>query len=130
MFRKAPPYVTISAVFFILIGMGLAYSYFFYPDQHPIPCMVKAYTGKTCPTCGFSRSFSFYTHLQFSEGKKSNPLSWPVFLFFVFQFALRGGVIIYYAWRCNPFSPPVIISDAIISISLFLLAFLPIILKA
>ncbi len=127
--QKIPAYVTISAVFFIVIGIGFAYSYFFYPDQHPIGCVIKSYTGKDCPSCGFSRSFSHYTHFEVQQGKTYNPLSWPVFLFFTVQLLLRAAIVMHYLWRRHSFSPPVIFSDVVISISLFLLAFLPIILK-
>ncbi len=126
---KAPSYVIISLVFFILIGVGFAYSYFFYPNSHPIECAIKAYTGKVCPTCGFSRSFSYYTHFEFSQGKNFNTLSLPVFLFFLFQFFIRGIVVFYFLSTKKLIPQNIINIDILISISLFLLAFLPIILK-
>jgi hypothetical protein len=127
--QKTPGYVIISLVFFILIGVGFAYSYFFYPNDQPIECVVKAYTGHDCPTCGFSRAFSYYTHLQFQEGKSYNTLSGNVFLFFFFQFLFRGIVVISYLIRRRSFNTIIIKSDLLISISFFLLAFLPIILN-
>lgn len=126
---KAPAYVIISLVFFILIGVGFVYSYFFYPNNHPLDCIVKNYTGKDCPTCGFSRSFSCYSHLEFMQGRTHNSLSWSVFLFFAIQFLLRGFVFIKYLSQRFVFKRWFVVSDVIISISLFLLAFLPIILK-
>jgi hypothetical protein len=126
---KAPSYVIISLVFFILIGVGFAYSYFFYPNDHPINCVVKAYTGHDCPACGFSRAFSNYTHFQFTEGKNYNPLSWNVFLFFLVQFFMRAFVVIYFFSTRKLFNTMLIKIDTVISISFFLLAFLPIILK-
>jgi len=123
--RKAPAYVTISMVFFILIGVGFAYSYFFYPNDHPIECAIKAKTGKDCPSCGFSRSFSNYTHFKFEEGRSFNILSWPVFLFFCFQFFLRAGILIYFFKTKRSVTNRIIIADLIISISFFLFAFLP-----
>jgi hypothetical protein len=127
--RKTPAYVTICLVFFILIGMGFAYSYFFYPNNHPVNCMIRSYTGKDCPSCGFSRSFSYYTHLQFREGKTYNTLSFPVFLFLFFQFILRGSVVFYFLTARKIISERLIKIEVIISILLFLLAFLPLILK-
>jgi hypothetical protein len=127
--QKAPSYVIISLVFFIIIGVGFAYSYFFYPNNHPIECLVKSYTGKDCPACGFSRAFSSYTHLQFEEGKKYNTISWNVFLFFLSQFLFRGFVIIYFIATRKLVNTIIIRSDIVISISFFLFAFLPIILK-
>lgn len=124
---KAPAHVIVSLVFFIGIGMGFAYSYFFYPDDHPVDCMVKQITGKDCPSCGFTRSFSLYTRAQFTTGRVLNPLSWKVFLFFAFQFILRFAVVTHYLTVRKNLSNKVVIADAIISILLFLLAFLPVI---
>jgi hypothetical protein len=127
--HKTPAHVIISWVFLILIGIVFGYSYFFYPDTHPVGCLVKSYTGKDCATCGFSRSFSCYTHFQFNEGRIFNALSWPVFLFFVFQFCWRFFVVAAYYFTKKALSPALIKTDAVISISGFLLAFLPILFK-
>ncbi|MES2681343.1 MAG: DUF2752 domain-containing protein [Bacteroidota bacterium] len=127
--KRAPAYVIISLVFLIIIGVGFAYSCFFYPNAHPLDCMVRAYTGKDCPTCGFSRSFSYYSHLEFDLGRNFNKLSWPVFLFFAGQFFLRLSVLTYYFSGVKKFNNTFVVGDIIISISTFLLAFLPIILK-
>lgn len=127
--HKTPAHVTISWVFLILIGIVFGYSYFFYPNSHPIGCLVKQYTGKDCATCGFSRAFSYYSHFQFSAGKNFNPFSWPVFLFFVFQLALRVFVVLKYHLTKKSFGKSAVVTDVIISISGFLLAFLPILLK-
>jgi hypothetical protein len=126
---KAPAYVIISWVFLILIGIVFCYSYFFYPNSHPINCLVKQYTGKDCATCGFSRAFSFYSHFQFTNGKTFNSLSWPVFLFFLFQFFLRLFVVLHYYLIKKILTPAYIKADVLISISGFLLAFLPILFK-
>jgi len=127
--RKAPAYVIISLVFIILIGVGFAYSYFFYPNDHPIGCAIKAATGKDCPSCGFSRAFSNYTHFKFEEGKNFNALSWPVFLFFSLQFFLRATIVFYFLKTKQRILNRFIIADIVISISFFLFAFLPLILK-
>lgn len=127
--HKTPAHVTISWVFLILIGIVFGYSYFFYPNAHPIGCLVKQYTGKDCATCGFSRAFSYYSHFNFSAGRNFNSFSWPVFLFFVFQFFLRSTIILSYYITKKPLKPMYVKTDVIISISGFLLAFLPILLK-
>lgn len=126
---KAPSYVIISLVFFIVIGIGFAYSYFFYSSNHPIACYVKSKTGKDCPTCGFSRAFSYYTHGKVESGKAFNALSWPVFLFFSFQFLLRAGVMVYFLKTKKAPHLYFVRTEVLISILWFLLAFLPIILK-
>lgn len=123
---KAPAYVTISWMFLILIGIVFGYSYFFYPNTHPINCTIKERTGKNCATCGFSRSFSNYTHFRIQDGKTFNSNSWPVFLFFLFQFFIRLSIIFYYFIRKKIPADSVIKADVVISISAFLLAFLPI----
>ncbi|MBA3665560.1 MAG: DUF2752 domain-containing protein [Bacteroidetes bacterium] len=126
---KAPAHVTVSWAFLILIGIVFGYSYFFYPTTHPIECFIKQHTGKDCPTCGFSRAFSYYAHLKFTEGKRYNPLSWHVFIFFAFQFLSRILVISHYAFTKKRLARPLVLADIIISISGFLLAFLPILFK-
>jgi len=122
---KHPAHVTISWVFLILIAIVFGYSWFFYPDTHPVDCLIKTHSGKNCSTCGFSRSFSLYTHFHFSEGKIFNPLSWPVFLFFVFQFFLRLAIVLRYKFIKKNLSALYVKIDVLISISGFLLAFLP-----
>ena len=123
---KTPAYVIISWVFLILIGIVFSYSYFFYPNAHPIDCLIKQYTGKDCATCGFSRAFSYYSHFRLAEGKIFNPYSWPVYLFLVFQFLLRLTVALYFRFTKITPKPVYIKADIVISISGFLLAFLPI----
>lgn len=126
---KAPAYVTISCVFFILTGIVFGYSCFFYPNSHPIQCPIKQRTGKDCPSCGFSRAFSYYTHFKIEEGKKFNQRSWPVFLFFLLQFFIRGFVVVHYLLTKKALPSAYIKTDVIISISGFLFAFLPLVLN-
>lgn len=127
---KAPAYVTISWMFLILIGIVFGYSYFFYPNAHPINCAIKERTGKNCAACGFSRAFSNYTHLQIKEGKEFNNRSWPVFLFFLFQFFLRFFIVSHYYLRKKMPGAAFLKADIAISISAFLLAFLPLLFKS
>lgn len=122
---KTPSYLFISWVFFILIGMVFGYSYLFYPDKHPVQCIIKERTGKDCPSCGFSRSFSHYTHFEFQKGRQSNSLSLPVFIYFLLQFLFRLILIINYRIRVFELSSKFIKTDIVISISGFLFAFLP-----
>jgi len=124
--NKTPAHVIISWAFLIIIGIVFCYSYFFYPTTHPIDCFIKQNTGKNCPTCGFSRAFSYYTHFQFATGKNYNPLSWPVFLFLVFQFSLRITIVVSYLFTKRNVNDKWLKTDVIVSISGFLLAFLPI----
>jgi hypothetical protein len=86
-------------------------------------------TGHDCPSCGFSRAFSYFTHLHFYEGKQYNRFAWHVFLFFVLQFWMRLFVTVHYFITRKKLSAAVVKSDVIISISLFLLAFLPLLIN-
>jgi hypothetical protein len=122
---SSPAHVTISWVFFILIGMVLCYSYFFYPNSHPIDCLIKARTGHDCPSCGFSRAFSYFSHLQFEEGMKFNSRAYSAFIFLLAQFLFRFIVIISYFLSKKQFSSLLVKCDVIVSISGFLFAFLP-----
>lgn len=124
--QKTPPYIIINWVFFVLLLIGFFYSWIFYPDSLPFDCMVKAQTGRDCPSCGFSRAFSYFMHGNFENGLMANTHAFPVFLFFILQLAIRSAVIFYFHATRHLIAPLLIKLDCIISISLFLLAFLPI----
>ncbi|MDI1355934.1 MAG: DUF2752 domain-containing protein [bacterium] len=126
--RKAPSYIIINWVFFVLLLFGFLYSWWFYPTSQPFDCVVKAQTGKDCPSCGLSRAFSLFTHGEFAKGKAMNVNAFSVFLFFSFQWLARTSVLITYFATRHVIGPLLINSDGLISISLFLLAFLPILL--
>lgn len=126
---KAPAHVSISWVFLILIGIVLCYSYFFYPNAHPIDCFIKMRTGRNCPSCGFSRAFSYFMHMKITEGKQYNHFAWPVFLFFIMQFFMRLFVVIHYFIAHKKLPAAIVKSDVLISISAFLLAFLPLLIN-
>lgn len=127
--RKLNAYVIVNLVFLILIGVGLAYSYFFYPNNHPINCPIKQMTGKNCASCGFSRAFSFYTHFQIKEGLAFNKNSMPVFLFFVFQFLYRMVALVLFGFLHQKITSSVIKWDIVLSIISFLFAFLPLLIN-
>jgi hypothetical protein len=124
--KKLPAYVIISMLFFLLIAIGFAYCYFFYPAAHPVGCVIRDITGKDCPSCGFSRAFSYYTHLQFEEGRGFNARSLPVFIFFAVQLAWRGGLTAFFLFtRRQQVSARLEWTDAALSAVFFLWAFLP-----
>lgn len=127
---RLPAHVIISWIFFFFCVFVLAYSWYFYPgDVHPVDCVFRSATGRDCPSCGFSRCFSFYTHFGLDEGRTLNPLSWPVFLFFVLQLLMRTFVILHFYLRKKSLSSALVKTDIVISISAFLLAFLPLLIK-
>jgi hypothetical protein len=90
---------------------------------------MKMSTGRDCPSCGFSRAFSYFTHLRIDEGKQYNRFAWHVFLFFVLQFFMRLFIIVHYFITRKNLPAAIVKSDALISISLFLLAFLPLLIN-
>ncbi len=122
---RLPAYILVSGIIFLMLSAGFIYSYYFYPNQHPIPCLIKKYSGKDCPSCGFSKSFSHYSHMQIEEGRKINQRSFPVLLFFLFQFSIRSAILLRFFTTHKIISSRFIKIDLIISISFFLLAFLP-----
>ena len=127
---KAPAYVIISCVFIIFIGMVFGYSYFFYPNSHPIDCSIKSRTGKDCPSCGISRSFSAFSHLKMDEGKSYNNNAFRIFVFFLCQLFIRVSIAAYYFFTRKSISNALIKLDVFISISGFLFAFLPLIIHS
>lgn len=122
---RIPPYILMSFFVFAFIMSGFIYSYYFYPDKHPVTCVIKQITGKNCPSCGFSKSFSYYSHFQIEEGKTNNDKSFAVLMFFLFQLLLRSVILIWFFTTHKVIANKLIKIDLIISISTFLLAFLP-----
>ncbi len=127
MIHKNSAYFIVNLVFVILIGIALGYSYFFYPNAHPLGCMVKEMTGKDCSTCGFSRAFSAFMHFDFEAGKTYNTNAWSCFLFIFFQFLWRCLVSLFTFFFRGTLSLWFIYSEVIITIFFFLVLFGPLI---
>ena len=75
-----------------VIGLIFLYSGFFVSTDLAITCSYKAQFGVECVSCGFSRDFAAFTHLDFSD--KINPYSAGLFLFFFIQFIGRIVVLL------------------------------------
>ena len=125
---KNNAYFIVNFIFVILIGIALGYSYFFYPNNHPIGCIVKEITGKDCSTCGFSRAFSSFTHFQFVEGNSFNKNALGCFLFFISQFFLRLILIAYSVIKKTEVATKYIFIEVAITILFFLVVFVPLLL--
>lgn len=126
---KNNAYFIVNLFFVILIGIVLGYSYFFYPNNQPISCIVKEMTGKACSTCGFSRAFSAFTHFDFAVGKSYNKNAFICFQFFMSQIILRLGLISFFILNKKREMPYiVIVIELIFTISFFLIAFSPLLL--
>ncbi len=70
-----------------VLGLIFLYSGFFVSTDYAINCSYKSQFGVDCVSCGFSRDFASFTHLDF--GKKLNQYSSGVFLFCFIQFVIR-----------------------------------------
>ncbi|MBI3520973.1 MAG: DUF2752 domain-containing protein [Bacteroidetes bacterium] len=128
MTNKNNAYSIVNFIFVVLIGIALGYSYFFYPNNHPIGCIVKSMTGKSCSTCGFSRAFSAFTHFQFAEGKVFNKYAFGCFLFLVSQFFFRLTVLCYSGFTGAEIKRKYIILETVLTILFFLVVFGPLLL--
>lgn len=126
--HKNNAYFIVNLIFVILIGIALSYSYFFFPNNHPIGCIVKEMTGKECTTCGFSRAFSQFTHFQFSLGKEFNKNAFGCYLFFIFQFFLRLFILIYTLFIKRQVKKQFKFWEILITVVFFLVVFVPLLL--
>jgi len=118
-------YLIINIFFFLFLGVGFAYSWFFYPNTHPIDCAFRQKTGKDCPSCGISRSFSSFTHARWNEGTSYNSKAGKIFVFFLVQFTYRSLMIFLEAAMKRKITPMVIKMDIVFSLIHLLVAFLP-----
>jgi hypothetical protein len=129
MVNNKKEYFIVNLIFIIIIGVVFGYSYFFYPSDQPIECVYKAYTGKACSTCGFSRAFSAFTHLNYAEGVAYNTNAFGCFLFFLFQVILRSIAVVLYFM--NPLKPSrsFIIAELVVTVIFFLIVFCPLLMN-
>ncbi len=123
------PYNKINLIFAGIIILIFAYSGIFSPEKnnHPVPCIHETLTGKPCPTCGISHSFSAIIRGNFKEAKEWNRNGIPIFLFFFIQLIMRIGI--------TTLNQKAIVSERIllfldvaISLTLFIICFRPLIL--
>lgn len=116
--------------FFIIVTIGivLSYSYFFYPNDHPVGCIVKQVTGKDCSSCGLSRAFSAFTHGEWEQGKHYNRLALNAFLFFLIQGVFRLLLVSYELLKKQPIPQKIVYSEIFLTVLHFLYCFSPFIL--
>ncbi len=126
--RQLSAYGILNSIFIVLIGIALSYSYFFYPNNHPVNCIVKQKTGKDCPSCGFSRAFSAFTHAKWEEGKAFNKLALACFIFFCIQLLWRV-LLVGYEYRIKrQLSGQLLLFDILFTIIYFWCCFSPMLL--
>lgn len=115
------PYQIINLIFAGIFIFVMIYSGIFSAEKnnHPIDCMVYENTGKLCHTCGLSRSFSEIVRFNFDKALIYNKSSIKIFSFFFIELILRLCFFIILYFNLIRLRI-VLISDIIISISLFL----------
>ena len=121
-------YRIINIIFAGVIGLVFIYSCLFLPDggKHLIPSFYTDITGNTSPSLGLSRAFSALVRGDVFSANEFNPHALNIFTFFCFQFLFRlialkvdsSASINRKTW---------IRVDIVLSISLFLIAFYPLI---
>jgi hypothetical protein len=125
------PYHIVNMVFVAVILGILLYSAFFSPepDRHPVSCIHSLATGEPCPSCGLSRAFSFLVRGEVEASRALNPGAIPVFLFFIIQLFMRGLTSLAMTIRLMP-ANRLALADAVLSVFIFMWAFLPLIAAA
>lgn len=124
------PYLLINSILAGVILLVFAYSGFFSPvkDNYPVICIHEKLTGEPCVSCGLSHSFSLVLRGRISEAYDWNVYGFRVFIFFAAQLLMRIVFSIFYL-RYPGTRKQLITYDIIISVLLFIVAFLPFIEK-
>ncbi len=92
--------------------------------NHPIKSNYTQITGKPSISTGLSRSFSAIIKLEFKKAREFNPYGISVFTFFLIQLCLR--LFFYMMLKRSLYELKIIlILDAVISTTLFILHFEP-----
>jgi hypothetical protein len=120
------PYLLINLILAGVILLIFAYSSFFSPvkDNYPVICIHQKLTGEPCVSCGLSHSFSLVLRGRISEAYDWNVYGFRVFIFFAAQLLMRIVFSIFYL-KYPGTGKQLITYDIIISLMLFLVAFLP-----
>jgi hypothetical protein len=118
-------YFIINIVLAAVIAAIFIYSSIFSPEtnNYPVKCVHEIATGKPCPSCGLSHSFSYIMRGDLKSASEWNSNSIAVFLFFLLQLVMRISFAV--AVKRNPSlaSPPQIRLDIVLSLAVFILAF-------
>ncbi|MGZ2369018.1 hypothetical protein ACXR6G_04480 [Ancylomarina sp. YFZ004] len=121
-------YRIINIIFAGVIGLVFIYSCLFLPENgsHIIPSFYTDITGNTSPSLGLSRAFSALVRGDLALANQFNPHALNIFVFFCFQFLYR--LISLKVDRIAFVNRKTWIRfDIVLSISLFLIAFYPLI---
>jgi len=121
-------YRIINIIFAGVIGLVFIYSCLFLPENgsHIIPSFYTDITGNASPSLGLSRAFSALARGDLALANQFNPYALNIFAFFCFQFIYR-----LISLKVDSMSfvnrKTWIRIDIVLTISLFLIAFHPII---
>lgn len=118
-------YYLINILLAGVILLIFAYSAIFSPEtnNYPVKCVHEIATGKPCPSCGLSHSFSYIMRGDLRSASEWNSNGIAVFLFFLLQLVMRVSFAV--AVKRNPslVSPAHIRLDIVLSLAAFILAF-------
>ncbi len=121
-------YRIINIIFAGVIGLVFIYSCLFLPENgsHIIPSFYTDITGNSSPSLGLSRAFSALIRGDLALANQFNPYVMNIFAFFCFQFLYR-----LISLKVDSMSfvnrKTWVRIDIVLTISLFLLAFYPLI---
>ncbi|MFN2378855.1 MAG: DUF2752 domain-containing protein [Bacteroidales bacterium] len=118
-------YFIINIVLAAVIAAIFIYSAIFSPEtnNYPVKCVHEIATGKPCPSCGLSHSFSYIVRGDLKSAALWNSNGIAVFLFFLLQLVMRISFAV--AVKRNPSlsSTTQIKLDIVLSLAVFILAF-------
>jgi hypothetical protein len=126
-FKKS--YIKINLIFGVLIILVFVYSLSFSSSKqnYPLPSFYYKISGNNSISTGLSRSFSELIRGNLKKSIEYNKYGPRIFIFFLAQFFLR--IIFSYLYSVNFINNNyTLLSDSIISVSLFIICFWPFIL--
>ena len=95
---RKEPYLLVNLILAGVISVIMAYSGIFSPDRndYPVECIHEKVTGKPCPSCGLSHSFSLIIRGRIGEAAEWNPYGMRIFIFFASMLFMRIAYSAYY----------------------------------
>ena len=117
-------YILLNIIFAGIIICIIIYSGIFSPvrDNYPVQCIHEQISGRPCPSCGLSHSFSYIIRGNLEEAEKWNIYGARIFLFFLIQLVVRLSNIVFL--RTKPHNlRHLAIFDISLTIVTFILAF-------
>lgn len=118
-------YFIINIVLAAVIVAIFAYSAIFSPEEndYPVKCVHEIATGKPCPSCGLSHSFSYIIRGNLQKAAQWNSNGVAVFLFFLLQLVMRISFATAISRSGALATKKLVVFDVTLSAVTFLLAF-------